>query len=149
MKSGLFLIICTLLITEPLFGKSNTDEKPPAAIPAVPVEEPPPSIKATPVELPRPSSKTKRSSASPLDDKGKIESLDVKKGIFVVHGKSFILSQKEGMVYVDGLKGSLSHLKAGDLVSVIYFEKSDGTNLATRVIKGYEVKKKKKASSVN
>ena len=60
-----------------------------------------------------------------------------------MEGKTFVLSNKS-RVEVDGSMMLLSDLKEGDRVAVVYFAKSDGTNTATRVIKG-SVHKKKKA----
>ncbi len=97
-------------------------------------------IPATAAEIPV---KARKEPTKALDQKGKIENLDSAKGTFTVEGVSFVLSKK-GKVFIDGAKKHLSDLKAGDLVAVVYFSKADGTNLATRVIKGHSAKKKTK-----
>ncbi|MBI4025607.1 MAG: hypothetical protein HY360_11555 [Verrucomicrobia bacterium] len=130
-----------------LFAAANTVTAPPS-VPAKPVtsvpakseDAPPPASSSAPET----TTKAKREAPTALDQKGKIQSIDVTNRTFAVEGKTFTLTPK-GKVFVDGQKQSLSDLKDGDLVAVVYFAKSDGTNSATRVIKGHKPRAKKSA----
>lgn len=157
--------LCTLAFSATLLlqaqaqtstNKEPAKEKPPAAIPAKPAQPVPESkpkaasaatsaatTNAAPGEI---APKTKFTPAQSMDQKGKIEKLDAAAGTFTVEGKNFTFSKK-GKVYVDNVHKDLSELKDGDLVAVTYFEKADGANLATQIVKGYRHHKKKKASS--
>lgn len=148
MKSFIFYTTVLGLATTTLWAQTDSSTSPssPNAIETVPasssapvesVSPPPPSAEA-PV-------KAKHQPPNALDQKGKIEKIDVTAGTLVVGGKSFVLSKK-GKVFVDGVKMSFSDLKEGDVVAVVYFAKSDGTNTATRVIKGHKGKKKAKTT---
>lgn len=124
---------------------------PPEAAPAAPATmeaaPPPAAAPAAPaVETPVPS---KKKSGVPGDQKGKISGIDATSGTFTVEGKSFRMSPK-GRVEVDGALMGLGDLKEGDRVAVVFFEQTDGSNLATRVIKGNakRVAKKAKKSDV-
>ncbi len=114
--------------------------------PAAATETVAPAVPANPAETPLPA---KREPPKALDQKGKIQSLDVANGTFVVEGKSFVLakSRKTGKItakiFVDGVSMAFSNLKEGDLVAVTYFAKADGTNSATRVYKGHKSRKAK------
>ena len=110
-----------------------------APAPAAMETAPPPAAPA--VETPVAS---KARSRVPGDQKGKISSIDAAAGTFTVEGKSFKLSTK-GRVDVDGALMGLGDLKEGDRVAVVFFEQNDGSNLATRVIKGNAKRSTKKA----
>jgi 2-oxoglutarate dehydrogenase E2 component (dihydrolipoamide succinyltransferase) len=120
---------------------------PPAApaAPAMPEAAPAPAEPAAPVappaETPVPA---KKKSGVPGDQKGKISGIDAAAGTFTVEGKAFKMSPK-GRVEVDGSMMGLGDLKEGDRVAVVYFEQTDGSNLATRVIKGNAKRLSKKA----
>jgi hypothetical protein len=109
---------------------SETQATPPPSAPAEPVNPP-----ATP-PVPKQPEKGK-----PGDQKGTIEKIDAVAGTFSVGGMNFTLS-KVGKIYIDNVKTSLSELKEGDLVAVTYWPRSDGSNSATRVIKGHPGRKK-------
>lgn len=146
------LFIAAIFITSSLSIFANPEsqkETPPPSVsttavepPAVPANSAEKTAKTEPVKTETPA-KAKREPPKALDQKGKIGKIDAATGTFVVEGKTFVLSNKS-RVEIDGSLMSLSDLKEGDLVAVVYFAKSDGTNTATRVIKG-SVHKKKKA----
>ncbi len=131
-------------------AQTNKESAPPA-IRAKPVESPPelkpesrPEAKpAMPVSAGEIPVKAVRTSSRSLDQKGKIEKLDAEAGTFTVEGKCFTFS-KHGKIYIDNVRKALSDLKMGDLVAVTFFEKSDGVNNATQIVKGYPHKKRKK-----
>lgn len=148
MKFLRLTLIASILFVGVLSASTTTNKvsKLPPSIPAVPVEKPPPSKPAKPVseaaakaEMPVPPRVT---SFKALDQKGKIEKIQAEEGIFVIEGKEFKMSPK-GKVFVDGGASMLREIKEGDLVAVTYFAKSDGSNMATRLIKGYRRTKKK------
>ena len=156
MKYFLSTFAVLSLFTVFLQAAQTNEESAPPAIRAQPVESPPelnseskpeskPAIPVTAGEIPV---KAVRTPSRSLDQKGKIEKLDAAAGAFTVDGKSFAFS-KHGKIYIDNVRKALSDLKVGDLVAVTYFEKSDGVNNATQIVKGYPHKKKKrrKASS--
>lgn len=141
MKPLPFLMIAAALgAAGSLCAQTNVEivVTPPAAAPAIPatVEGTPPAV-----ETPVPS---KKKSGVPGDQKGKISGIDAAAGTFTVEGKSFKLSPK-GRVEVDGALMGLGDLKEGDRVAVVFFEQTDGSNLATRVIKGNAKRAAKKA----
>ena len=114
-----------------------------------PDSKPPTAIKAEPANLEKKTRST--TSAAALDQKGKVEKIDVTASSFVVAGKTFVLAQ-HSRVEIDGSLMSLKNLKEGDLVAVVYFAKADGMNTATRVIKGNAPRKstaKKPAASTS
>jgi hypothetical protein len=103
---------------------------------------PPPSAPAEPVAPPStPPAPKQPEKGKPGDQKGTIEKIDAAAGTFTVGGMNFVFS-KVGKVYVDNIKSSLSELKEGDTVAVTYWPRSDGSNSATRVIKGHPGRKK-------
>jgi hypothetical protein len=103
---------------------------------------PPPSAPAEPVAPPStPPAPKQPEKGKPGDQKGTIEKIDAAAGTFTVGGVNFTLS-KVGKIYVDNVKSSLADLKEGDLVAVTYWPRSDGSNSATRVIKGHPGRKK-------
>lgn len=138
-----FMLAAALAVAGSLSAQTNVQivVTPPEAAPAPPAVEAAPPPAAPVAETPVPS---KSKSGVPGDQKGKIASIDATAGTFTVEGKSFKLSAK-GKVFVDGAQMHLSDLKDGDLVAVVFFEQTDGSNLATRVIKGSGKKHSKKA----
>ncbi len=162
-KKTTYLIIGLIIILGLVFlsaqKKSNTAKNeavqtqtettdsptPPPAIRAAPVTDSP----ATPTQTKEKTAETgspAKTPAAPLDQKGKIEKIDLTANTFVVEGKTFTLS-KHGKVFIDNTKMTLKDLKEGDLVAVVYYAQTDGTNRATRVIKGHPHKKKVAKSS--
>jgi hypothetical protein len=139
-----FLLIALsffLLYSSTLRAQSNdtshvpsVDDPPPAAIPATRVTTAPSAVV---------SATASRQPAAALDQKGKIEKINAQARTLSVGGIDFVFS-KRGKAFIDGALVSLSDIKVGDLVAVTYFAKSDGSNFATRVIKGYKHSKKSK-----
>lgn len=145
MKTFFLLTTALGLATATLYAQVDSTAPPPA--PNATEAAPAPSVSPEPAQ-PLPTEtpvKAKHEPPRALDQKGKIEKIDVEAGTFVVGGKTFVLSKK-GRVFVDGVKVPLSNIKEGDLVAVVYFAKADGTNTATRIIKGRKEKKKVKGT---
>lgn len=141
MNPLLPLLVASLIALSNLTAQTNdlssppsVDELPPVAVPATPLTTAPSA------EIP---SKGPRPPAAALDQKGKIEKISAEERTFTVAGKDFVFS-KRGKAFIDGALVSLSNLKVGDLVAVTYFARSNGTNFATRIIKGYKHSKKTK-----
>ena len=135
MKPMIFLISAVALgATGALFAQTNVEISPgtpeaPVTMEAAPLATPPaPPATETPVP-------SKKKSPNPGDQKGQISELNAAEGTLIVGEKTFKLAP-HGRVEVDGALLSLSDLKVGDRVAVVFFEMTNGDNLATRVIKG-------------
>lgn len=142
------LFAAALSVAGPLLAQTNVEiEINPAPAPEAAAPDATPAAPAESAAPVAPSSETpvlsKKKSSVAGDQKGKIAEIDSTAGTFVVEGKTFKLSP-HGRVEVDGALMSLSDLKVGDRVAVTYFEMTNGDNLATRVIKGYAMKRAKK-----
>lgn len=150
MKKISFVVVASFMLslTIPILAE---DEAPatPVDTSGTPVENIPAS---TPAQTAPPPAKASHEPAKALDQKGFLEKVDATTGLFSVKDKTtseikdFKFSNK-GRVFIDGSQKTLSDLKVGDLVAVTYFAKPDGTNGATRVIKGGGKSKKKKSAS--